>query len=58
LRLVIFVMNPLVPLHSTNATGLVFAAYNWDALLQSSQPVSVPTVDIVLQEHKNKYTFR
>jgi hypothetical protein len=57
-RPVVFVLNPLVPLHSTNATGLVFAAHNWDALLQSSLPVSVPTVDIVLQEHKNKYTFR
>jgi sensor domain CHASE-containing protein len=50
----------VVPLESRNnsVTGLVYAAFNWDDLLQSSVPVSAPAVDIVLLANGQEFTYR
>jgi hypothetical protein len=61
LRPAVLMFRPVVvPLESRNnsVTGLVYAAFNWDNLLQSSVPVSVPAVDIVLLANEQEFTYR
>jgi hypothetical protein len=61
LRPAVLMFRPVVvPLESGNhsVAGLVYAAYNWDNLLQSSVPVSAPAVDIVLLASGQEFTYR